>query len=64
MTRHVLRGDHAWVTYAKTRTCSAAKDKPTLIAEAEVWWYQRASSVLRYDAASHRSDCSSGASLI
>eukprot|EP00965_Chrysotila_dentata_P213601 6187721-Pleurochrysis_carterae.AAC.2 len=40
MSCHVLRGDHAWATYAQTRTRSAARDKSTLVASAEVWWYQ------------------------
>eukprot|EP00965_Chrysotila_dentata_P104699 3457715-Pleurochrysis_carterae.AAC.1 len=42
MSRQVMRGDyHAWVTFARTRTCSAARDRPTLVMAAEVWWYER-----------------------
>eukprot|EP00965_Chrysotila_dentata_P022426 742686-Pleurochrysis_carterae.AAC.2 len=36
LVRHVRRGDYAWVTYAGTRTCSKASDKPTLVMSAEV----------------------------
>eukprot|EP00965_Chrysotila_dentata_P016609 550870-Pleurochrysis_carterae.AAC.1 len=30
IVRNVMRGDHQWVTFASTRTCSKASDKPTL----------------------------------
>eukprot|EP00965_Chrysotila_dentata_P063974 2119546-Pleurochrysis_carterae.AAC.1 len=37
----VISGDHKWVTYASTRTCSAAKDRPTLLLAATAWWRTR-----------------------
>eukprot|EP00965_Chrysotila_dentata_P137622 4552884-Pleurochrysis_carterae.AAC.1 len=39
IVRNVKRGDNAWVAYAETRTCSKARDEPTLVMSAEVWWY-------------------------
>eukprot|EP00965_Chrysotila_dentata_P124111 4102039-Pleurochrysis_carterae.AAC.1 len=41
LVRNVMRGDHMWITYAQTRTCSKARDRPTLVGAAEVWWLQR-----------------------
>eukprot|EP00965_Chrysotila_dentata_P064704 2145520-Pleurochrysis_carterae.AAC.1 len=37
----IMAGDHKWVTYANTRTCSAAKDRPSLLLAATAWWRTR-----------------------
>eukprot|EP00965_Chrysotila_dentata_P056444 1873128-Pleurochrysis_carterae.AAC.1 len=31
LVRNVMRGDHQYVTNARTRTCSKASDRPTLV---------------------------------